>query len=165
MIKARLVESGTGADFLTVDRNDGGFLPSIERRTGPQLLTSTYRATHGTFSTAYREAAGTTVLVAQRGNEGIRLSDIILCTDKVNGATVSLQIHDGTNTETLFTAHVTDAPCNLALSLGGRWYTWQGCHLDFVTVGTVKATISVGWHRTGALYTPAYAAWLALRTE
>ena len=153
MIKTLLISGRDGKELHSYDGHDGY----------PVLVTTTHGANDGTFVTATRKAAGTTAIIAARGNDGIFLTDLILTTDKVQSATASVIITDGANVETLIAAEVSDAPCNIALSFAGKWATWQACRIDFVTVGTVTATLALGYFRTSSEKTLPYAAWNAKR--
>ena len=153
MIKTLLISGRDGKELHSYDGHDGY----------PVLVTTTHGANDGTFVTATRKAAGTTAIIAARGNDGIFLTDLILTTDKVQSATASVIITDGANVETLIAAEVSDAPCNIALSFAGKWATWQACRIDFVTTGAVSATLALGYFRTSGEKTLSYAAWNAKR--
>ena len=153
MIKSSIIAERNGKEFHSYDGYDDA----------PVLVTTTHGAHDGTFTAATRTVAGTTTVIAARGDEGIFLTDLILTTDKVNGATATVTITDGTYNVTLISADVTDAPCNIALSFAGKWATWQACRIDFVTVGTVTATLALGYFRTSREKTLPYAAWNAKR--
>lgn len=129
----------------------------------PILVTTTHAKHDGTFKAGQRSTAGTTVIASVNGNEAISLTDIIITTDKVNGATVTLQITDGVNTIVIAAANVTDAPCNIAVSLSGNWTGWQSAHVDLVTVGTVAASVSIGYFKVPADIALPFAAWDAKR--
>ncbi len=109
------------------------------------LVTAGFLQTHGTFKSASRSTAGTTIITSPNGNGSLILSDLIIGTDKVNGASVTVRLTDGTNTINIFSTVVTDAPANLALSMAGRWQGWRDARIELVTVGTVAATVSVGY--------------------
>lgn len=126
----------------------------------PILGVIPYQAANGHWNAETRTSAGTTTLVAARGNEGIVLTDLILTSDKVNLATVSVVITDGVNSKTIVTAHVTDAPCNIALGLNGRLKSWKGTRIDMTTVGVVKSTVTLGYYRIPEDYTETYEEWV-----
>jgi len=153
MIKTLLISGRDGKELHSYDGHDGY----------PVLVTTTHAANDGTFAAATRTTAGTTAVIAARGNNGIFLTDLILTTDKVQSATASVIITDGANVETLIAAEVSDAPCNIALSFAGKWATWQACRIDFVTTGAVSATLALGYFRTSGEKTLPYAAWNAKR--
>ena len=153
MIKTLLISGRDGKELHSYDGHDGY----------PVLVTTTHAANDGTFAAATRTTAGTTAVIAARGNKGIFLTDLILTTDKVNGASATVRITDGTNTVTLISADVTDAPCNIALSFAGKWATWQACRIDFVTVGVVNATLALGYFRIPSAKALPYAEWNAKR--
>lgn len=129
----------------------------------PILCVTNHAKYAGVFKAAQRETAGTTVIVSVNGNDAVTLTDLIITSDKVNGASLTVQVTDGINTVILASANVTDAPCNIALGFVGNWTTWQASHVDLVTVGTVKATVSLGYYKVPAVEALAWAAWNALR--
>ena len=153
MIKSSIIAERNGKEFHSYDGYDDASV----------LVTTTHGANDGTFTAATRTEAGTTTVIAARGNDGIFLTDLILTTDKVNAASATVTITDGTNNVTLISATVTDAPCNIALPFAGKWETWQACRIDFVTVGVVKATLALGYFRIPSEKTLPYAAWDAKR--
>jgi hypothetical protein len=100
---------------------------------------------HGTFTSGSRSSGGTTVLVSPKADGSLILTDLVLGTDKVNGATVTIQVTDGSQTEIVFATNVTDAPANLAIGFAGRWQGWKDARVELVTTGTVDATVSLGY--------------------
>lgn len=129
----------------------------------PVLLTSTYGAAEGVFRAVTRAAAGTSTLAAPDGDGAIVLTDLIITTDKVNAATVTIQWTDGVNTIVIVSARVNDAPCNLAIPFAGKWMGWSGARLDVVTVAGVNTTVSAGYFKVPGDKALAYAAWDAKR--
>ena len=153
MIKAPLTELKSGKAILTLD----GYAEL------PVLITATFAELEGVFKAITRTSAGTTTLAAPTGNGGIVLTDLILTSDKVNAATVTVQWTDGVHTIAIVVAHVTDAPCNIAIPFSGHWQGWQGARLDVVTVGAVKTTVSCGYFKISENITLPYAEWDAKR--
>lgn len=127
------------------------------------LLVEKYAAIFGSFKAITRTSEGTSVLASVDGDDAIVLTDLIITTDKVQGATVTVQWTDGVNTVVIITAHATDAPCNLAIPFGGHWQGWQGARLDVVTVNAVKTTVSCGYFKIKADKALAYGAWDEIR--
>ena len=139
-------------------------LATIEGYTDEEcLLVETYAGINGNFKAVTRTGAGTSTLASVEGNDAIVLTDLIVTTDKVNGATVTVQFTDGTNTIAILVAHATDAPCNIAIPFGGHWQGWQGARIDVVTVAAVKTTVSCGYFRIPEDKALAYDAWDARR--
>jgi len=153
ILKSQIIASRSGKEIHTYDGYDGE----------PVLVTTTHGAQHGSFVAATRTEAGTTAVISARGEDGIVFTDLILTTDKVQGATVTVAITDGSNTVTVVAADVTDAPCNIALSFAGHWQTWQAAYVNLTTVGVVKATLALGYFRIPWNVTLPYSAWNALR--
>ena len=132
------------------------------------LVTSTVAKAIGHFFAVTRTSAGTTAICTPTGSGGIVLTDLIITSDKVNAATVTVQFTDGVNTVVIATAHVTDAPCNIAIPIAGRWEGWQGARIDVVTVGVVtvgvvKTTVSCGYYKISENVAVPYAEWNARR--
>lgn len=113
----------------------------------PVLVTTNYQSMQGSFKSVSRTTAGTTILTQPIGEGTIILTDLIVTTDKVNGASVTIQFTDGTNTVVIMLAQVTDAPCNIAIPFTGHWQGWRSARLEVVTVGTVKATVACGYFK------------------
>lgn len=109
------------------------------------LATITGAQAHGTFTSANRSTAGTTILTSPNTNGSLILTDLIIGTDKVNNATVTVQVTDGSQTEPIFATNVTDAPANVAISFAGRWQGWKDARVELVTTNTVDATVSLGY--------------------
>jgi len=153
MIKTKLTSGEDGKELLSLKGWDGR----------PILATTTYGAVNGSFKAATRSAAGTTTVVDAHGNDAIVLTDMILTTDKVNGATATVQITDGVNTIVLIAADLTDAPCNIAIPFQGHWQGWQAAYIDLVTVGVVTATLALGYFRIPWNKALTFGTWDALR--
>ena len=153
MINNVLVQKATKRALAT-ENNHGGV---------PTLLTQSYGSMNGSFKAATRASAGTTIIAEPKGSDAICLTDLILTTDKVNAATVTVHITDGTNTIVLIAAVVTDSPCNIAIPFQGNWTGWQGARFELITVGTVKATCALGYHRIAVDVAMPFGEWDAQR--
>ncbi len=116
---------------------------------------------HGTFKSASRSSAGTTILATPKANGALILTDLILGTDKVNASTVAVRVTDGSQTETIFSTNLTDAPANLAIGFAGRWQGWRDARVELVTTGNVSATVSIGYIKVPVGYP--YEEWDSLR--
>jgi hypothetical protein len=152
MIKAILTAIGSKKALHTYDGIDGL----------PILVTTTQGHINGRFKAAQRSTAGTTIIASVNGDDALCLTDLILTTDKVNGS-VTIQYTDGVNTVIIVAANTADAPCNIAIPFQGNWTGWKAAHIDMVTVGTVLATVSLGYYKIPADKALPYAAWNALR--
>ena len=121
----------------------------------------TFGEANGHFNAETRTTAGTTIIIAARGNDAFSLTDIIVTTDKTAGASFSLSITDGSQTEVLAAAAFADAPVAINLSVRGRMESWQACRLDLTTVGGVAHTVSctVGYFRVPEKVARTYAVW------
>ena len=153
MIKARLVNSSSGMDYGTIQGYDGN----------PVMEVSTYGAFYGSFKSATRTGAGTTIIAQPDGDDAIVLTDLMLTTDKVNGATATVSWYDGTNTVTMISADVTDAPCNVAIAFSGHWQGWRSAYVQLVTTGNVSCTCALGYFKIDQDAALAYDEWNAKR--
>ena len=153
MLKTRLICGRTGGELHSYGGYDGD----------PVLGVTTHEKKNGHFAAATRSAAGTTTIIAARSNDGIVLTDLMLTTDKVNGATAIVSITDGSNTVNLIAADLTDAPCNIAIPFVGRWETWRAARVDLITTGVVVATLSLGYFRIPWNTARSYSVWDAER--
>lgn len=153
MIKTILIAGRDGKEIQSYDGYDSD----------PVIVTTTYGAHRGNFVAETRSSAGTTAVIDASGNDGIVLTDLILTTDKVQSATVTVNITDGVNTVAVVATDVSDAPCNIAIAFAGHWQTWQGARVDLVTVNAVTTTLALGYFRILEDTTLSYAAWNALR--
>jgi len=153
MIKTSLIAGRNSKELHSYDGYDGE----------PVLVTTTHGAQHGSFVAVTRSTQGTTAAIAAQGDDAIVLTDLILTTDKVQSTTATVIITDGSNSETLIAADLTDAPCNIALSFAGHWQTWRACRIDLVTVGAVTATLALGYFRIPWDVADTYGVWDAKR--
>ena len=153
MLKTSLICGRTGGELHSYDGYDGD----------PVLVVTTHEKKNGHFAAATRSSAGTTTVIAARSNDGIVLTDLMLTTDKVNGATAIVSVTDGSNTVNLIAADLTDAPCNIAIPFVGRWETWQATRVDLITTGVVVATLSLGYFRIPWNTARPYSVWNAER--
>jgi len=129
----------------------------------PVLVTTTHADYAGTFKSVAHTVAATSTIVSVNGLDAIVLTDLIVCSEKQAGGTVTVQFTDGVNTVIILTANVVDAPCNLAIPFMGNWCGWQGAYLELITVGNGDATVSVGYFKVRADKALPYDAWNAKR--
>jgi len=125
------------------------------------ISTSTTPQIFGAFKTSSTSVAGTTTVASAPSGGSLVLTDLILSAEKKNGASVTLRITDGTNTETVVSANLTDSAVFFAHSFVGKWEGWQNARLEVVVVGNAVVSVAVGYYKiqTGK----AYSEWNALR--
>jgi hypothetical protein len=125
------------------------------------LGTKTYGEANGHFNAEQRTSAGTTTMIATRGQDAFSLTDIIVTTDKAAGCSFTLDITDGVETETIVGASFADAPVTIALPVKGRLESWRGSRLDLTTVGGVAhtVTVTIGYFRVPTIVARSYAVW------
>lgn len=129
----------------------------------PVLVIANYQSMNGSFKSIARSTAGTSTLTEPTGEGSIVLTDLIITTDKVNGASVTVQFTDDTNTIVIVAAQVTDAPCNIATTFIGHWQGWRSARMDMVTVGNVKATVACGYFKVSKSKSLEFSDWDARR--
>jgi len=153
MIKVALKNSKSGKDLLSQDNGEG-----------PVLITSTYGAANGHFKAETLTAAGSVTVVAPLTGDGVVLTDLIMTTDKTNGATATVIITDGTNSITLVSGDMTNAPVNIAIPFGGLWQGWRSAAVQLDMVGANgTATLAIGYYHTQQKDTLTFSEWDALR--
>lgn len=126
-----------------------GINPGLEA-----LLTTDPRLVTGTFKSLGGSGAGTTEFLTSPSNGSLLITDMILSADKVNSGAVEVRITDGTNSEPMARAIVTDAPVNMAANFGGRFQTWRNARVDVVVTNAVTWNLTLGYTRvaTGLEY-------------
>jgi len=153
MLKSSLVSQTDGKELCTHE----GYK---DRRF---LIAQSYASVNGSFKSASRSVAGTTTITAPDLNGSIVLTDLIVTSDRVNAATITLRFTDGANIVNIFVADVTDAPCNVATSLVGQWKGWKDARLEVVTVAAVTTTVAVGYFKLPEEISLDYSEWDAAR--
>ena len=144
---------------------DSGKSLSVQRGWGgdPVPIVANYGHLNGHFKAATRTSAGTTEVVSPLPGNAIVLTDLVLTTDKVQGATVTISFTDGSNSVDIVIGHCTDAPCNITIPFGGLWRGWQSAGIGMTTVNAVKATLAIGYFHCKAEDSLQYSEWNAKR--
>ena len=152
-IDTRVVASGTSEEFHWVR----------SRQTGePVLVVTDESRAHGLWKTATLGAAGTVVLVQPPSGGSIRLTDLIISTDKTANSTVTLAFEDGTNTENIAVFDSANAPVALAHGFLGKVDGWKDARIEMIVAGgDADATITVVYLKFNEGL--AFAEWDALR--
>ena len=106
----------------------------------------------------------TTTLVAALGDNGIRLTDLVVSFEKKTSAEVTLQFNDGTNSEIIWFADMQDAPVFFGTSFAGRWQGWQGAYIEYIVAGAgLDGSIGLGYVRCAKENTLNYSQWNVAR--
>ena len=122
------------------------FSADLLRQAGGRALTVIEpKKVFGQFTTASRVAEGTSTVLVPPSGGSILLTDLIISADKVQNGSVTLVFTDGTESIILYSGIVTDAPINIALPIGGRFRGWEDAHINLITVGAVKANVTLGY--------------------
>lgn len=103
---------------------------------------------HGLWKTVSwsGETVVKTTLIAPGQDCSMEITDMIIATDKVQNAVVTLAFEDGDNTETLIIGDTTDAPLQIAHSVAGRFQAWRNAILKYtVAGGNSTGTIIIGY--------------------
>jgi len=150
-IKSRLISPDDGRDYHY----------HIGPQGEPILITQSHGSLAGTFATKTFTAANTYNLIAQKGDKGIVLTDMIVTTEKRTSGSVTLNMTDGVNTEVIYSGVCNDAPINLAIAFAGHWAGWRGTYLDIVVAAATVGSVSVGYYRSNRTYTLSRTQWVA----
>lgn len=125
----------------------------------PILVTQPLVTFNSVFKAVTREVDGTSIVAEPIPEASLLLVDMILTTDKVALASVTVRFTDDVNTINIITAAVNDAPVNLAINFGGRWQGWRDARIEFVTVNNVTATVACGYMKVKEKSTLDFADW------
>ncbi len=132
---------------VTLVTDKGKAFETFEAQEGVVLVGRSHNSIAGHFKSSSRTSAGTTIIASPISSGFIVLTDLIVTTDKVNAATVVVQLTDGSNTVIISSSDVTDAPANYAIGFVGTWRGWKDARIELVTTGNVAATVSVGYSK------------------
>ncbi len=104
------------------------------RPTGKEevLIVESYLTAFSTFKAVAPTAQGTTVIATPRPGGSIVATDILLAVKKKNLAVVTLRFSDGTNSEVLYLADISNAELYLSHSFKGRAQGWKDARLELV---------------------------------
>lgn len=153
MLKTSLVSQTDGKELCTHE----GYK---DRRF---LIAQSYASVNGSFKSATRAAAGSTTITEPELGGSIVLTDLIVTSDRVNAAIITIRFTDGVDNVNIFVADVTDAPCNVATSFAGQWKGWKNARLELVTVGVVKTTVAAGYFKLPEEISLGFSEWDAAR--
>ena len=136
-VKTRLLASGTNEEFHWVRSSETG---------EPVLVTTDESRAHGLFKSATLGATGTVVIVQPPPSGRVRLTDLIVSTDKTAGSTVTLAFEDGTNTINIAVFDSANAPVSLAHTFAGKFEGWKDARVEMIVAGgNAAATITLGY--------------------
>lgn len=137
-------------------------LSQVRTAWGEALCVINYKQAHGLWKcvTWTNGTVVKTTIVAPREGGSIEITDLIIATDKVQNAVVTLAFEDGTNTETLIVGDTTDAPLQIAHAVGGRFQSWRNAILKYtITGGNSTGTIIIGYIFHPSSNTDDYSVW------
>ncbi|KKL57539.1 hypothetical protein LCGC14_2234410 [marine sediment metagenome] len=143
-------------------------LTQFKNTWGYALSVLNYRQVHGQWQAVSWSAGqvAKTALITPTDKGSVEITDLIISTDKQNGATVMLTFEDGTNAETIVNGILTDGPLQINHPVSGRFQGWRNAILYYTVAGANSTgAITVGYvkHGAGARETEDYSAWNSRR--
>ncbi len=133
-----------------------------EGRESKMLTVTDVASYYGHFKSAtYSNEAGAT-LVSPTASGSLRLTDLIVTSEKQTGGVVTVQFYDGTNTVLLASAEA-DSPIGFAIAFAGRWKGWKDAYIQVIVSAVFNATVSVGYVKINPKETLGFAEWDAQR--
>lgn len=129
---------------------------------GYALCVLNYRQKYGHWQSVSWSAGqvAKTPLVSVSNGESIEITDLIISTDKQNGATVVLTFEEGSNIETIINGNLTDAPLQLNLAVAGRFQAWRDATLYYTVAGANSSgAITIGYVRHNKADSQNYSSW------
>lgn len=147
-----------------ISLKDGKTIWAPASPVGPCLGTVTFARQFGRFKLGTRSTTGTTTIVTPPKNESIVVTDLIITAEKKNAGLNTLLFNDGTNTENVIVASVSDSPVNLAIPFAGLWQGWKDAYLQIVQTGANHyISVTVGYYYMSSDLSEEYARWNKLR--
>ena len=137
MLKTALADILSGEGLHTHQPFDGDHL----------LVVSNYHEEHGAFkATSVTTQAQTPIIVTEPDNGGaIIITSMLISGRKKNLAVMTVDFTDGTNTEEVFQAELTNEAVNLAAQMVG-WKGWVGARLELTLTGAdTPVTVTMGY--------------------
>ena len=128
---------------------------------GKVLLVTSVPETYGKFKSA-TYSNETATLVSPVTDGSIKLTDLIVTSEKQVGETVTVQFYDGTNTVLIASAGA-DSPVQIAIGFTGGWQGWKDAYIQVIVSAAFNATVAVGYVKCPKEMTMGYDAWDALR--
>ena len=154
MIGIYLKEIATGIAIRAVSH----FQEKVESK----MLTVTDVASYyGHFKSATYNNE-TAILVSPSTSGSLRLTDLIVTSEKQTGGVVTVQFYDGTNTVLLASAEA-DSPIGFAIAFAGRWKGWKDAYIQVIVSAVFNATVSVGYVKINPKETLGFDEWDAQR--
>ena len=130
---------------------------------GDTLINARYGELNGHFKSIIIAGATTETVVSPYGDDAIALTDIITSMEKKNLALVTLKFSDGTSTEIIFRATLSDLPFNIGIPLAGRWEGWSGASIKLTNSLALVGSISIGYYHIPKDKTLDYGEWNEMR--
>lgn len=129
---------------------------------GYALSVLTYKQKYGQWQSVSWSAAqvAKTAIATPVPGGSIEVTDIIISADKTNLGTVTLTLEDGTNTETLITTILSDAPLRLSHPVAGRMKGWRDAILYYTVAGANSTgSITIGYIKNTKPESKPYTLW------
>ena len=126
------------------------------------LIIEDYVRAHSVFKTVSLTSAGTVNIFTPLGEGSLVLADVVFSATKVQSSTLELLFDDGTNTETIFKASVSNQPIGFASwPAKGRVQSWRDAKLDLTTVNNTNVFMTCVYMKLPNSLT--YTEWTNLR--
>lgn len=127
--------------------SNGKALEVIESAGRQLLVVTNENFVNGTFRSVTHITANTTIITSPLGDGAIALTDLIVSTDKVNNARITVSFTDDVEVIPIFNGFTTDAPINFAIAFSGKWDGWRNARIEMETTLALKATVALGYYR------------------
>lgn len=151
-------------EVILIDKATGKILAVASTAWGKVLCVQSPGKEFGVFKSTALGAVATTKIAEPDGDGSVELTDLILTTEKKAAAIITIQYNDGTNTATVLTAYVADAPVNIGMNFAGNWQGWQGAWVEVDVAGAAAlGSIALGYIKRLKADSLVYAEWNARR--
>ena len=134
-LKVNLVHGKTGKDYHVNSPNTDDVC----------LVVTNYLESHGTFKSVTITSTGAIIVSQPDNGKGIIVDSLLLNARKHNAKDVTIQMTDGTNTETIFTADLTNQDLTLAHSIPHGWKGWKDARLEVISGSTKQVSVTLGY--------------------
>ena len=134
-LKVNLVHGKTGKDYHVASPHTDDIC----------LVVTNYLEAHGAFKAVAITSTGVNIVSQPNNGQGIIVDSILLNARKHTNKDVTIQMTDGTNTETIFTADLTNQDLTLAHSIPHGWKGWKDARLEVISGSTKQVSVTLGY--------------------
>ncbi len=104
----------------------------------------------------------TATLLSPSTSGSLRITDLIISSEKQTGGVATIQFYDGTNTVKVVSL-AADSPIQLASNFKGRCTGWKDAYIQVIISAAFNTTVSVWYVKINPKETLGFDAWDALR--